>query len=922
MTEHWQCSESINAHQIDGYNLITAYCRPKRNAHGGVVLYALKKWIPVIRHDINEISEPYIFECVAAEFKICDKIYLISVIYKPPNTNIEVFTKKMDQLLDLATKCDSKKLIILGDFNIDILSSAKCPRSKNTFLNLLTAYNMHPTIQTPTRVANKTKTCIDNIIIDKLESYEVRVLNSLISDHYAQILTLDIQVTNKPKIYQWRRCVNNKNNLSKFLDLLKNESWQNVYNAQTVDNKYNNFDNIISCHFNNSFPLKKIKIRQTQQRKVISKEIDTAKETLKFLSELCPIEPLAKPIYKEHKDYYTKLLIEEKKKYNDELIITSENKSKTMWQIINSKNNKSNSNKNIDELHLENGKIITSPEEMSLNLNEYFVTIAKKLISELKSSHQKGYPSTYINKTMYVYPTTANEVKEVIFSLKNKQSTGEDNISNKLLKKICHFILDPLTHVINDSLINGVFPKKLKMAVVIPVYKKGDPCSMVNYRPISLLSTFAKVFEIIMCRRLSNFLTKNNILTDTQHGFRTGRSTTTAIFSFISHLLQAVDEGNIALGIFLDLSKAFDCVNHTILLSKLENYGIRGTAYNWFQSYLLHREQKVTILKQGIKYKSPSKPITVGVPQGSILGPLLFILYINELPNVVGCESLSLTNYADDTNILITGKNFEDVARVNDINFTKICNWFQDNSLILNISKTNCLTFRHSRNSYNYPTTLKLNKENIEMASSTKFLGIIIDEHLNWQSHIQELGIKLSKSCYALKELKKIVSQDTLLAAYYGNFYSIMKYGIIFWGGSQILSIFVLQKRAIRVIADRTFGQSCKGIFKQLNLLTLSCVYIYECLCFVQNNQSLFSRALNDHSYNTRQRTNFTIPLHNSSLLEKGCYYQCIKFYRMLPEEIRTISNIVKFKKVIRERLISAELYDTKELTPSVFSNN
>ena len=245
----------------------------------------------------------------------------------------------------------------------------------------------------------------------------------------------------------------------------------------------------------------------------------------------------------------------------------------------------------------------------------------------------------------------------------------------------------PLTHIFNASFEQGIFPKDFKLAKVIPVYKKGDNTLCSNYRPISILSVFSKIFEKLVYNRLMAFLDKNKILYNKQFGFRQGYGTDMALLEFVNNISLAFEDKKIVLGLFLDLSKAFDSIDHDILTNKMYHHGIRGNVLNWFKSYLSDRQQYVTVDNYNSQYKS----INVGVPQGSVLGPLLFLIYVNDLSSV--SEILNPITFADDTNLFLTGSNIYEMSEIFNCELQKVYEWFLLNKLTINLEKNKLYGF-------------------------------------------------------------------------------------------------------------------------------------------------------------------------------------------------------------------------------------
>ena len=384
---------------------------------------------------------------------------------------------------------------------------------------------------------------------------------------------------------------------------------------------------------------------------------------------------------------------------------------------------------------------------------------------------------------------TTEEINKIVGSLK-KGAPGYDEITVDTLRLSLDILNEPLCYLCNRSLIEGVFPNEMKLANVLPLFKSGDPMLFNNYRPVSLLCVLSKVFEKAMYSRLLSFIENHNLLFQYQFGFRQMHSSYMALMIMMDKITAAMDRGDLVVGIFLDFSKAFDTVNHEILIDKLYHYGIRGTALDWFKSYLCNHRQFITYNS----VSSNTKVISCGVPQGSILGPLLFFIYRNDLFNM-SKESAPIS-FADDTNLFFCGKQLSELeSHIND----ELCNisgWLKANKLSLNISKTH-IVFNRKKN---IDTKLKIHIDNqdIEEVLSTKFLGVIIDSKLTWKQHISHISGKIARSIGMIIKAKYYLNKNALLALYYSFVYPYFTYCNHVWGctySTNLDNLYRLQKK-------------------------------------------------------------------------------------------------------------------------------
>ena len=412
---------------------------------------------------------------------------------------------------------------------------------------------------------------------------------------------------------------------------------------------------------------------------------------------------------------------------------------------------------------------------------------------------------------------TPSEMLKTINSINHSKSTGDFSIPRQIFDCVNNGLSVILTSLINLTFETGIFPNSLKIVKVIPIYKnKGSNSETNNYRPISLLSNIDKIFEKLVHNRLTSFLLKHNLFYNKQFGFRKSHSTNHALITLTEKIKQALDNGQFSCGVFIDLQKAFDTVDINILLRKLELYGIRGKCNQWFHSYLTDRRQYVRVNGKNSGFKQ----IFYGVPQGSVLGPHLFIIYINDLPNaLIHSES---TLFADDTCLLFSSSSLKKIERCLNIDLKRLFKWLCANKISLNVSKTEVLLFRNVHKTINHNIGLKLNGKILNLSDTVKYLGVYLDSLLSWKTHLDILATKLRKANGLISKLRHFAPRSIVLNFYNSFFDSHLRYACQVWAQNlKSPRIFNLQKQAIRLITFSNFNAHSSPIFSQLQILKL-----------------------------------------------------------------------------------------------------
>jgi len=593
------------------------------------------------------------------------------------------------------------------------------------------------------------------------------------------------------------------------------------------------------------------------------------------------------------------------------------NDSKKLWKNLNhicSYNNKKRKTSNQINKLIHDNKTITDSKGIAETFNHYFCNVASninKSIDATNISHMSWMKNSN-QKSIFLEAVTYMELSDLIDNLNLHKSSGPDNISPKIIHDVKYVIIEPLLFIYNLSLQSGIVPTQLKIAKVLPIFKKGDRSLPCNYRPISMLSVFDKLLEKIMYKRLMTFITKHSILNKQQFGFRTGHSTTLSLIEVMDELYKNLDDGNIGIGIFLDLQKAFDTIQHSILLDKIYHYGIRGLAHTWIKNYLSNRQQFVST--NGLN--SSKQTIKFGVPQGSVLGPLLFLLYINDITNID--PSLKIKLFADDTNLFLYNKDIKILFDQSQKALQSINTWFTSNKLSVNTDKTNYCIFKNKNVNLDILLPdLTINNKSINKVKLCKYLGITLDDQLTFTNHINSIVTKLRNLCGMYYKLRFLLPQKSLKNLYFALVQPHLTYGLEIYGNTAESNLDPLSKtnnKILRILQNKPMRTHVDTLYRNYNTMNLLSLRNFKLAClihkFAHHPQELpevfnqyFTYNRDIHSHNTRTNASFHVMQCKTSVGQRSLKVLGCGIWNKLPKSICAIQSEAIFKRRIKQIL-------------------
>ena len=888
-------------YSIPNYKLIFN----SRNTRGGGLLLAINDEIKFEKLEDFCLMLDHI-ETLFVKIFIDNQSYVIGTVYRPPNSNIIQFFESYRYLLE---HIKDEKCYLSGDYNLDLLQYDKKPNVR-TFVDLSMEFCFLPLISKPTRVTDHSATLIDHFWTNNLvEEVASGVLLSDASDHFAPFIWMNSPSTNdrlpdKNSISyrQWKNLECEEFDSYLYEKLVNLESHIGFNSNHDVQN----LSSAISDAINKFCPLKTKKGTNLKNKPWFTSDLKSMCKEKNSIHK----KYLKRPItfgaeYRRIRNSLNNLLKSRKKQYYKNLLFKYRNDCKKTWNVLNELLGRTKCD-SLCTLEID-GEISENKELISNKFNNYFANVTTEIVRSLPTSNVSftqflhgNYPSSFV-----LNQTTPAGIEKIIRNL-NSTGGGYPDIPAKVFKNSSTLLSEPISFLLNKCIESGCYPDCLKIAKIIPLFKAKNKLNVRNYRPISLLPVISKIFERHIYNELISYVESEKILSCEQSGFRKESSTNIAIAKLLNQIIEGIEAKKLGLCVFLDLQKAFDMVDHNILLEKLQFYGIRGTPLKILESFLHNRKQYVYVNGTPSHFSD----IIRGVPQGSVLSGLLFLLFIND---IVNCSNIVHFNlFADDTSIYLQEKNIDDLYQIMNRELIKVNVWLCANKLSLNVEKTIYLLFCGKKRIRETPPLFMFNSE-IERKENTKFLGIFLDEKLSWKKHANHIVGKLSRIVGVFAKIQENLSISALKTLYFSFFQSNLQYGIFFWYyvSTDIRNkIMRLQKKAIRIISKNSFNSHTNELFNQLKILKFedlmkleSCKFIYQEVNF-SRNFSLISHSYL-HNYPTRSRFNLLPQFQRTRVGSKFVLSNGINLYNGLDENVKNIDKMCNFKCKLKLDILS-----------------
>ena len=889
VSETW-LSDSVSneAIQLTNFHPPVRRDRPG-DPHGGVAIYVKNNLFFKPRPDLLVDD----LEAVWVETKLDQTSLLIGSFYRPPSSNINYWNLIEESIHKVNNT--TQKFIILGDFNNDILTNAS-PH----LLQIMNRYQLTQYIKKPTRITESSQTCLD-LILCQCPSIIVStdVLPAVCSDHSVPYARIKNEV---PKNQSFKRIIYNYNKLDieKFCNLLNLIDWAEIINDRTIDESAELFSRVLLENAKVCMPCKTITVRPYDVP-WMTDEIRTLIEERILLHAMAKAtnNPDDWRMFRQFRNYVTSKERERKSEYMAELNEKASDHSKfgkkEWWKLVTSFLKRKGIDSNEIPPILSEGITIYNNKDKANAFNRFFISQ-----STLENENDVVPDVPFLIPELTEISLSTADVEQVITKLNKNKAVGPDQVHNRLLIAALPVILNPLTVIFNKSLNEGKFPTVWKTAHVTPLHKKLSKNTCNNYRPISLLSCVGKVMERCIHKKVYNFLMDNNHISPSQSGFISGDSTVNQLLCIYNDLCHSYDNKIAAQAVFFDISKAFDRVWHKGLITKLEGIGIRGKLLTWFIDYLSNRIQLVTIKGDQSDYLR----IPAGVPQGSVLGPLLFLIYINDITNDV---QSNVKLFADDTSMSLSDNDAVVRTDIMNSDLQKINSWAEKWKVKFSEEKTELLNFVRGNNTLlplTFGDTALHSKEN------HKHLGLILQNNFKWDKHIDSLINKVTMLLSCMKSYKYRLNRKALEIMYKSFILPIFDYADVIWDNCSEQSSNSLENlhlEAIRIIIGAVRGTSHQKLYQESGFCSLKerrrrhkIVYYYKIIngmCPLYLSNLLPPLASEANPYHRRRPLERVVPRCNTEIYRTSFIPSTTNIWNSLPDNLKNSSSLSALKR-------------------------
>ena len=931
---------------LDDYKLI--YDNSPTNA-GGVAVYVkknifdlqVKSDLRVKVKDCESVFLEFDFLSKKTNSNNAGKSFLLGCVYRHPRRKVAEKIEFIEEIYKTLTNYSDKNipLVILGDININIEKSGD--NVVRCYTNMLTSLGCKNLIDINTRFAENSRSTLDHVL-SNIDGDQITsgVLNFPITDHlpvFALIQNHANALGNKSAkkdMGMWRFFDDRKK--EQFLLSLE-KKLEGINQSDHPEKILEGLTEATKSAIHTCFPLRKMSNRAKKRALIpwFDTEIfkDEKTQSRLFRRFVKSNDPEDHKAYKKFRNMLSKKKYKAKRKYFQNLLDeakASGDRSAT-WSVINKafgKNKKPKvCPKKVNIGDQKNPTWSENPNHIVDALNTHFTGIAKKLEKNLKKTKVRhtSYMGKGNNSSMFLRYTSLAEILEEMNLIDVKKSMGYDEIPPKIVKWAANLLAPWLMVIFNKCIDLGYYPSAMKTAKVTPIYKEGDKDDFSNYRPISVLTQFNQLFERLLSKRYLEFFEKFEIITKKQYGFLKKHCTEHAILDLKEYILSRLEKQEVMAVLFLDLQKAFDTVNHDILLEKLYHHGVRGNAYRLIKSYLSGRQQYTKIGD----CLSTLAHILFGVPQGSVLGPLLFLIYINDLPN---SSAFLAWLFADDTALALSSKNFRELEVRFNIEVEKVHDWLLANRLSVHyVDKTKYMLIKgHGMRASTIGSAenfkMVMGEHLIERTDKYKYLGVMFDDKLNWKHQVNRLCSKLASVCGVISKVRHYLDRKSLMLIYNSLFESRLRYGILGWGTCskhELSRLQVLQNRAVRFISFSPYWYRVGRIYNKLEILPLKSLlelqrstfmhcFHYETLPLTLNTYCKRPIHSVPTKYNSDQ--NYVLPVVKTNRDQTSIKFTGPKAWKEVPVKLKQIAFRKPFSRKMKEHILSKLLTANKNL--------